>query len=109
MDLHWITMGMIFFCFYRRRESPAQRRIDERYRGGGGEQRISEVRPNSYRDRNERGRESPPRMQRADRNERKHPEPEFRRDRRDDVNQPEWRNRDRAPGKLEDIINMTTK
>ncbi|XP_031627671.1 uncharacterized protein DDB_G0283697 [Contarinia nasturtii] len=73
----------------RKRESPAQRRV-------GGEQRNSDVRPNNYRDRNERGRESP-RMQRQDRGERKHPETEVRRDRRDDTNQSEWRNRERAP------------
>lgn len=98
---------MFFSC--RKRESPIERRGDERYRG---DQRGAEgVRPNSFRnervDRNERnerferGRQSPRGQQRQERDRiDRRPEPEFRRERRDEAaNPPEWRSRERAPGK----------
>lgn len=93
---------MFVFSPPRKRESPIERRADERYRG---EQRSSEgIKPNSFRnERNERfdrGRQSPRGQQRQERDRiDRRPEPDFRRERRDEaVNQPEWRGRERAPG-----------
>lgn len=82
-------------------ERIVERRVEDRYRG---EQRPSEGMRSGRVDRNERvdrARPSPPPGQRQERDriDRRNPEPDFRRDRRDDTNQPEWRNRERAPGK----------
>lgn len=92
---------------YRKHELPIERRVDER--NLRGEVRASnDTRPSSYRndriekgDRVERGRQMSP-AQRAERDRfdnRRHVD-EFRRDRRDDGNQPEWRGRDRPQGKF---------
>lgn len=94
--------------YFRKRES-LERRTEEKYRPEPP--RSSEgIGAGAYRERNEnrneraeRGRQSsPPRVQRQERErvERRLPVPELHRDRREDVNQAEWRGRDRAPGKL---------
>lgn len=67
--------------------------------------RSARIERNVGIDRNERverARQSPPppgQRQERDRIDRRNPEPDFRRDRRDDTNQAEWRNRERPPGK----------
>lgn len=108
--LIWIFCLHLIPC--RKRDSPAERRVEEKFRG---EQRSSEgIRSGSFRDRNERverndrnervergGRQSPrgPRQDR-ERIDRR-PEPDFRRDRRDDgANQQEWRGRAQAQGTI---------
>lgn len=77
----------------------------------------NDIRSNSYRERNERierndgvervqrmerGRQqmSPVQRQERERFDRRQPEPEFRRDRRDEGNQIEWRPKDRPQGEL---------
>lgn len=82
----------------------SERRVEEKYRSG--ERSLDGIQVGNYRERNERnerierGRQSP-RGQRPERErfDKRVPEPEFRRDRRDDANQTEWRNRERVPGK----------
>lgn len=97
---------------YRKHETPIERRIEERnFRGDG--RGSNDIRPTgNYRERNDRierggerveprGRQmSPAQRVERDRFDRKpHPDVEFRRDRRENVNPPEWRGRDRPQGK----------
>lgn len=93
---------------FRKRESPIDRRIvEEKYRN---EQRGQDgFRPGNFNrgnaagfERNDRARQSPrgpppPRVLDG-RMEKRQPEPEFRRDRREDANQGEWRGRGQGQG-----------
>lgn len=92
----------------RKHELPVERRVEDR--SFRGETRGSnDNRPSSYRndriERSDRGMERGRQMSPAQRTERdrfdsRRPADEFRRDRRDDGNQPEWRGRDRPQGKF---------
>lgn len=94
---------------FRKRESPIDRRIvEEKYRN---EQRGQDgFRPGNFNrernaagfERNDRARQSPrgpppPRVLDG-RMEKRQPEPDFRRDRREDANQGEWRGRGQGQG-----------
>lgn len=94
---------------YRKHEVPIERRIEERnFRGEG--RGSNDIRAGNFRDRNdriergermERGRQmSPAQRLERDRFDRRQGDVEFRRDRRDNVNQPEWKGRDRPQGKV---------
>lgn len=94
---------------YRKHEMPIERRVDER--NFRGEMRGSnDNRPSSYRndrvdrpgDRMDRGRQMSPaqRTEQRDRFDNRRNVDEFRRDRHDGGNQPEWRGRDRPQGKI---------
>lgn len=95
------------FSYFRKRESPAERRVvEDKFRG---ERSADGIQAGGYRERNERfdrnerferGRQSP-HGQRPERFDRRNPEGDFRRDHRIDANQPEWRNRERVPGKFQ--------
>lgn len=111
-------------CRFRKRESPIDRRVvEEKYRN---EQRGQDgFRPGNFRERNAgierndrfdrpRGQSprGPPRgLDRAperapdrERIDKRQPEPDFRRDRRDDANQGEWRNK--GPGNREECVSQ---
>lgn len=90
---------------------PIDRRIDDRNFRGEVRAATNDTRPGNYRERNDRvergdrmmdrGRQMSP-AQRLDRDrfDRRHADVEIRRDRREDVNQSEWRGRDRQQGKF---------